>query len=418
MAYWATLVGFDLSNCLVSLRESSAFTLSITIIHMSVMTTLMVGAAITWAHTGMGVLRNNWELRPAGGANIARSIFNGVCIGFLGVTGFECTPAYIQNIKPHSYGPTLRNLLIMALFLNAPLMLFVYALLPSETILSGANVLSLLAEVTIGRPMRIVIVVDCLLGTSAPQTFLRTLPLTGTAYMPILLFFVMCLAVYGSSAFSLATVSTMFSASFLFTMLLYGVSGILLKFSRNRLPRKRKRRSKSSNIGLFVAYFAVVLLGMLFPISRLKIAHIALWILDQTKFIQPYRLDRSVGSWIKRFREDPVVLWVKDDHINCLVQAIIYIQRNELTSRVRLVHAYQNITTVPSELKANTRILDEAFPSITLDLVFIQGDFSPELVEAASQELNIPRGQMFMSCPGKDHPWQLGDYQGVRVIDF
>ncbi|GAB1521665.1 hypothetical protein RhiTH_004762 [Rhizoctonia solani] len=445
---------------LVSLRESSAFTLSITIIHMSVMTTLMVGAAITWAHTGMGVLRNNWELRPAGGANIARSIFNGVCIGFLGVTGFECTPAYIQNIKPHSYGPTLRNLLIMALFLNAPLMLFVYALLPSETILSGANVLSLLAEVTIGRPMRIVIVVDCLLvlagGVFAglvtgsrlveslaqervlPQTFLRTLPLTGTAYMPILLFFVMCLAVYGSSAFSLATVSTMFSASFLFTMLLYGVSGILLKFSRNRLPRKYRTSVwtmilailmtlvvlggnvalNPQTLGLFVAYFAVVLLGMLFPISRLKIAHIALWILDQTKFIQPYRLDRSVGSWIKRFREDPVVLWVKDDHINCLVQAIIYIQRNELTSRVRLVHAYQNITTVPSELKANTRILDEAFPSITLDLVFIQGDFSPELVEAASQELNIPRGQMFMSCPGKDHPWQLGDYQGVRVIDF
>ncbi|QRW17663.1 amino acid permease [Rhizoctonia solani] len=371
---------------LVSLRESSAFTLSITIIHMSVMTALMVGAAITWAHTGMGVLRNNWELRPAGGANIARSIFNGVCIGFLGVTGFECTPAYIQNIKPHSYGPTLRNLLIMALFLNAPLMLFVYALLPSETILSGANVLSLLAEVTIGRPMRIVIVVDCLLV------------LAGGVFAGL---------VTGSRL--VESLAHFFTRDCL--------DNVLCKFPVYYATGGNVALNPQT-LGLFVAYFAVVLLGMLFPISRLKIAHIALWILDQTKFIQPYRLDRSVGSWIKRFREDPVVLWVKDDHINCLVQAIIYIQRNELTSRVRLVHAYQNITTVPSELKANTRILDEAFPSITLDLVFIQGDFSPELVEAASQELNIPRGQMFMSCPGKDHPWQLGDYQGVRVIDF
>jgi hypothetical protein len=54
----------------------------------------------------------------------------------------------------------------MALFLNAPLMLLVYALLPSQTILSGANVLSVLAEVAVGRSMRIVVVVDCLLVLS------------------------------------------------------------------------------------------------------------------------------------------------------------------------------------------------------------------------------------------------------------
>ncbi|CEL55150.1 hypothetical protein RSOLAG1IB_01158 [Rhizoctonia solani AG-1 IB] len=406
---------------LVSLRESSALTLSITIIHMLVMIALMVGAAIAWGRTGMGVLRDNWELRPVGSAGIARSIFNGVCIGFLGVTGYECTPAYIQSIKRESYGPTLRNLLAMALFLNAPLMLLVYALLPSETILSGANVLSLLAEVTIGKPMRTVVVIDCFLVLAGgvftglvtgsrlveslaqervlPQFFLRTLPITGAAYMPVLLFFVLCLVVYASSAFSLATVSTMFSASFLFTMLLYGISCLLLKFSRDRLPRAYRTSLWTvvlaimmmlvvlgGNIalnprilGLFVAYFAVVLLGVLLPGSRLKIARIALWALDQTKFARHRRLDKSIVSWIKRFSEDPVVLWVKGDHINHLVRAIIYIRRNELTSRVKLVHAYKNISAIPSELRANTRILDEAFPSITLDLMFIQGEFSPNV---------------------------------------
>ncbi|CAE6422935.1 unnamed protein product [Rhizoctonia solani] len=253
------LIGISLV-ALASLRESSALTLSITITHMLVMTILMIGAAVAWAHTGMEVLHDNWKLRPTNGTRIARSIFDGVCIGFLGVTGFECTPAYIQNIKPNSYGPTLRNLLVMALFLNAPLMLFVYALLPHETILSGANVLSVLAEVAIGRPMRIVIVVDCILILSGgvfaglvtgcrlveslahervlPQIFLHQLPLTGTAYMPVLLFLVLCIVVYASSAFSLATVSTMFSATFLFTMLLYGISCVLLKLSGDRFPRK------------------------------------------------------------------------------------------------------------------------------------------------------------------------------------
>lgn len=51
------------------------------------MTALIIAATVAWARTGMDVLRSNWELRPTGGSGIARSIFNGVCIGFLGVTG-------------------------------------------------------------------------------------------------------------------------------------------------------------------------------------------------------------------------------------------------------------------------------------------------------------------------------------------
>lgn len=453
------LVGVALI-ALISLHESSGLTLSITIIHMSVMTALMIASAVAWARTGMDVLRDNWELRPTGGSGIARSIFHGVCIGFLGVTGFECTPAYIQNIKPLSYGPTLRNLLIMALFLNAPLMLLVYALLPSQTILSGANVLSVLAEVAVGRPMRIVVVVDCLLvlagGVFAglvtgcrlveslahervlPQLFLHPLPVTGTAYMPVGLFFVTSIAIYASSGFSLPTVSTMFSATFLFTMLLYGISCLLLKFSRDRLARAYKTSvwtvvfaiaailtviggnvaQNPRTLGLFAAYFSVILAGMLLPGSRFGIARVALWILDQTKMLRRFHLDRFIIRWIKSFRKDPVVVWVKQDHVNHLVEAMLYIRKNELTARVLFVHAYTHIDRIPSELKANIKILDEAFPSITLDLVFVKGSFEPKLVEATSEALSVPRNQMFMSCPSKNHPWQLGDYRGVRVIDF
>ncbi|EUC65056.1 AAAP amino acid permease, putative, partial [Rhizoctonia solani AG-3 Rhs1AP] len=76
--------------------------------------------------------------------------------------------------------------------------------------------------------------------------------------------------------------------------------------------------------------------------------------------------------------------------INHLVQAMLYIRKNELTSHVKLVHVYKTISTIPSELKANIRILDEAFPSITLDLVFIQGDFSPVDIPSLGFD-NFPR---------------------------
>lgn len=134
---------------------------------------------------------------------------------------------------------------------------------------------------------------------------------------------------------------------------------------------------------------------MLLPGSRFGIARVALWILDQTKMLRRFHLDRFIIRWIKSFRKDPVVVWVKQDHVrsngsrisvdlhemqvNHLVEAMLYIRKNELTARVLFVHAYTHIDRIPSELKANIKILDEAFPSITLDLVFVKGSFEPKV---------------------------------------
>lgn len=59
------------------------------------------------------------------------------------------------------------------------------------------------------------------------------------------------------------------------------------------------------------------------------------------------------------------------------MEAVLYVRRNEPTGRIIFVHAYQVIEGIPSELAPNVKILDEAFPAITLDLVFVQGKFDP-----------------------------------------
>lgn len=46
-----------------------------------------------------------------------------------------------------------------------------------------------------------------------------------------------------------------------------------------------------------------------------------------------------------------------------------YIQENEQTANVKLCHVYQGDGQIPSELEANHRIVDEAYPAITVDLV-------------------------------------------------
>ena len=115
-----------------------------------------------------------------------------------------------------------------------------------------------------------------------------------------------------------------------------------------------------------------------------------------------------------------------------LVDTILYVRKNEPTARIIFMHVYQNVEDIPSELAPNVKILDEAFPSITLDLVFVQGTFRPavsnlisfihwswmwvQLVQAVSKKMDIRRSRMFMSCFGASHPYTLAEYRGLRLI--
>jgi hypothetical protein len=58
---------------------------------MLTMVVLIVASTITWARAGNAQLRENWIAGQAPSASgIAHQIFNGLCIGMLGLTGFEC----------------------------------------------------------------------------------------------------------------------------------------------------------------------------------------------------------------------------------------------------------------------------------------------------------------------------------------
>ncbi|KAG8968124.1 hypothetical protein FRC03_008477 [Tulasnella sp. 419] len=365
-------------------------------------------------------------------------------------------------------------MLYTALVLNAPLMLLVYAILPSETILGGANVLSVLAETVAGKWLRILVVVDCMLvvggggvlagliGVSAlierlarkvqcsfaigfdriiPTFFLNTLP-TGSAYMAVLLFFFVATFLYASSGFSLSVISSVFSVAFLFMLMLYATSNLLLKFNRDRLPRKYRTSliatllalvisivvlvgnvvQTPQIIGLFLAYFIVILLCLFTLKSRIKLARIAMWIYDQATVLHKWKYTKgwniAIIRWMRGLREQPIGVWVKSDDIYNLVEAILYIRRNESTARIIFIHAYDDASSIPSELEANSKILDEGFPSITIDLVFVKGRFNPTLVEATSVKLGIPKSQFFMSTMGKEHGWKVADYGGVRVVNL
>jgi len=74
--------------------------------------------------------------------------------------GFECTPSYIEVIRPKDYSSILRNLIIVSAFFNTVLSFLACALLPVNTIINGTNVLSALGSLTGGNWLRILILID------------------------------------------------------------------------------------------------------------------------------------------------------------------------------------------------------------------------------------------------------------------
>ncbi|VDB89935.1 unnamed protein product [Peniophora sp. CBMAI 1063] len=458
------LIGLGLL-ALAGLRESASVSAAIFAFHILTMTVLFITSVVHWATTDphSSVLRSNWATRPGAAGDTLHSLFFGTCIAFLGVTGFECTPSYVEHLRPRTYSHVLRDLIIGGTLVNGLLSFAVYAVLPSTTILEGNNVLSTLAEVSGGgkwlRYWTVVDAVSVLLGgiltgvvtagtlldrlakdRLLPQFFLLKLPVTGSAYIATLFALGLSLLLYVASALSLETVSDMFSVSFVFELLLYVISTLLLKFNRPHLPVSYRASmptvlcafvamlamwignivANPLSLGLWAASFAVVFSALLLVTAQPYIVRLLLR-LHGSSPLATYEwtagwAERLV-KWYRRSRSARICVWIKDDNIHTMLQALLSVQKNSPDARtVVFVHAYSNIDHIPSELHPNARLLDEAFPSITIDLSFVQGSFGPTLVEAASSIMNIPRSRMCLITLGQDHSWSLADYGGVRVI--
>ena len=60
------------------------------------MLTLFIASAVAWAHQGNSRINENWTVGRSSlnTATMVKEVFNGVCIGILGLTGFECTAGF------------------------------------------------------------------------------------------------------------------------------------------------------------------------------------------------------------------------------------------------------------------------------------------------------------------------------------
>jgi amino acid transporter len=62
------------------------------------------------------------------------------------------------------------------------------------------------------------------------------------------------------------------------------------------------------------------------------------------------------------------------------------------------------------------KMLDRMYPKMRLDLILVEGAFTPQTIEYLSKQLSIPTNFMFISCPGDRFPYNLNEMGGIRLI--
>ncbi|GAA5902217.1 hypothetical protein JCM8208_002507 [Rhodotorula glutinis] len=514
---------------LVGVKGTASVTLTTLTVHLLTLAVLILSAIVYWARHGNETLRSNWvggQVGSAGG--VAKAVFQGICIAFLGVTGFETAPDYATSLRPspHIYPAVLRSLQYIAIAINAPLLLCTFAVLPLDQILGAPSVLAAVGKKSAGRWLELWVTVDAVLILSAtilaglvsaiellrrlaldgslPHGLLKALPVTGSPALVVVLFTALSVVVYASSGASVGIVSSMFAIVFLSIMALYPLSLLVLLHNRPTLPRRSRRTpfllivstlalslalvagvisTDPSSLGYFAAY-VVALSGALLLAARWgRLMRTAWWVAEHGLHW------RGGAEWcvrmMRRAKEGKeVIVFVKSDEINTLFRRILYVQQNETTSRIKLVHLYGGASSaaatapagssgapsrvvsnessptpdvdveelateatgrgvpqldggsggggkeegqvgggvdeIPSELEANFRLLDEAFPSITIDLVFLRAPFSPAHVHALARRLSVPLARMFMGCPSerwaRENSFGVRELAGVRII--
>jgi hypothetical protein len=123
-----------------------------------------------------------------------------------------------------------------------------------------------------------------------------------------------------------------------------------------------------------------------------------------------------IRSKIDEINAQQIVFFTRGDNIANLNRAMLYVQQNEHTNRIKVVNVVRDESEVPPNLKRDLDFLNEAYPNIDIEFVVRIGTFGPDLIRKLSKIWEIPTNLMFIGSPGNHFIYGLKDLGGVRLI--
>jgi len=268
-----------------------------------------------------------------------------------------------------------------------------------------------------------------------PQFLLKT-NRRGSYHRIILAFLFLCISILYLTHGKLLQLAGVYTISFLGVMTLFGIGNILLKINRPELKRTYRAGWSTVILGIiatsvgiigniildyrFLMYFALYFIPAVLIVTvmytRIAILKAALMVINemlQRAFIWREQVIEEIMD-ITNIR---LVLFVRGGALSRLSKAFDYIQRNESSRNIVMVHLYKEHNSVDEEeILRSLKILEELYPDLKIEYLPRQGQFGPHMVETLSQELKVPKNYMFIGAPEDKHKFSLEDLGGVRVI--
>lgn len=453
------LLGFFATLTLLGITESAAVAIFIFAVHMLTLTVLVTLAARVVAFDP-ALLLENLRAPPPGG--VLKAVFFGFSAAMLGISGFESSANFIEEQKPGVFPKTLRNMWIAVAIFNPLISLLSLGLLPLASF--GQHKEALLAQlglVSAGPWMQRWVSVDATLVLSGavltsyvgvtglirrmsldrclPQILLRENKLRKTNHFIILGFFALCCSILAITAGKIEVLAGVYTLSFLGVMCLFAVGNMLLKVKRSRLPRAFRASwpgvllafvavcggavgnvlLNPEYVRIFLLYFGAAAGVVVVMFLRVQLLSALLWI-SQAAVERVERLNQKVNEWlvarIEETRDQTIIFFTRGDNLTGLNRAALYVLANEQTKRLMVVHCYQREEDIPENLAEQIRVIDTIYPELRIDFVLVKGRFGPDLIEALSTRLSVPKNYMFLGTPGDRFPHNIADLGGVRLI--
>ena len=440
---------------IVGISESSKVAVGIFLLHLATLAVLLLAGGIWLLTNGLAVLAANFALPSEQG--LPAALFFGFAASMLGISGFESSANFVEEQAEGVFPKTLRNMWAAVSVLNPTLALLALALVPIPDVAPNEEaLLAHMGGIAAGEWLARLISADAILvlsgavltsyvgvtGLVRRMTLDRCLPQfllksnsRGTYHRIIVMFFCVCVSILFITEGRLEALAGVYTLSFLSVMALFGVGNILLKVKRAGLPRPERAAwpavilaialtvlglagnvlMNPEYVWVLVEYLVPTLLVVAIMLGRIGLLKACLFVVQAVS----ERIRRVTGGVSESLRErirainsQQFVFFSRGDNIHNLNQVVLYVLKNEHTSRIKVVTVVGEGDDPPPRLEEDIGFLNEAYPDIDIDLVVITGRFGPELIERLSKEWQVPTNFMFIGSPGDHFVYGLAELGG------
>ena len=444
---------------IVGITESSKVAVGIFLFHLATLTVLLLAGGLYLRTSGFAVLASNFALPSEQG--LLAALFFGFAASMLGVSGFESSANFVEEQAEDVFPKTLRNMWVAVSVFNPTLALLALALVPIPDVAPNEEaLLAYMGGIAAGEWLAWLISVDAILvlsgavltsyvgvtGLVRRMTLDRCLPQfllksnsRRTYHRIIVMFFCVCVSILFITEGRLEALAGVYTLSFLSVMALFGVGNILLKVKRAGLPRPERAAwpavilaialtvlglvgnvlMNPDHVWVLVEYLVPTLFVVAIMLGRIGLLKACLFVVQAVS----ERIRKTAGGVSESLRErirtinsQQFVFFSRGDNIHNLNQVILYVLKNEHTSRIKVVTVVGDGDDPPPRLERDIGFLNEAYPEIDIELVVIRGRFGPELIQRLSKEWQVPTNFMFIGSPGDHFVYGLAELGGVRLI--